>query len=70
MKILETLTDRFVSEGEAILQEGKVHEMCKEKLRAYLSGLCRDFGYDVETIEITFREMKINPEDGTETVQQ
>ena len=56
VRILETLTDNFIGEGLALLKDPKVMAMCTEKLQNYLLGLCREFGYDVESVVVTFRE--------------
>lgn len=52
VKILENLTDRFIAEGTALLNEQRVMDMCTEKLSEFLEGLCTEFGYKVETINI------------------
>ncbi len=56
VSILETLTDEFIDEGEALLQDAKVKAMCTEKLQDYMLGLCEEFGYDVESVQVTFPE--------------
>ena len=56
VRILETLTDNFIGEGMALLQDPKVLAMCTEKLQGYMLGLCKEFGYDVESVVVTFRE--------------
>lgn len=56
VKILEQLTERFITEGEVFLEEERVKNKCHEKLEEYLAGLCNEFGYDVESIEVTFRK--------------
>ena len=56
VRILESLTDRFIDEGAALLEDEKIMAMCTEKLENFLSGLCKDLGHDIEKIEITFRQ--------------
>ena len=56
VKILETLTDRFIQEGKLLLRQKRVMEKCEEKLKEYLLGLCRDFRYDVERVDVDFRK--------------
>ncbi len=56
VRILETLTDTFINEGEALLDDPKVKIMCTEKLQDYMLGLCKEFGYDVESVQVTFQE--------------
>ncbi|MBN1479520.1 hypothetical protein EH223_16500 [candidate division KSB1 bacterium] len=58
VRILETLTDNFIDEGLALLQEPKVMAMCTEKLQDYMLGLCTEFGYTVERVDVTFRQDK------------
>ena len=53
--ILETLTDNFIDEGLALLDDPKVMAMCTEKLQNYMLGLCGEFDYDVEKVIVTFR---------------
>lgn len=54
IKILENLTDRFVAEGETLLKQDKVFNMCSEKLEQHMLGLCKQFDYDVEQVEVYF----------------
>lgn len=54
VKILENLTNRFISKGKALLNEQRVMDKCTEKLTEYLEGLCTEFGYKVEKIDIRF----------------
>lgn len=56
VKILESLTDRFIDEGLLLLEDEKVKTKCTEKLSSYLTGLVTDLGHSVEKTEITFRE--------------
>lgn len=58
VKILETLTDRFISEGLVLLKQEKVHKMCEEKLIQYLMGLSKELKHNIEMVEVTFREME------------
>jgi len=58
VRILETLTDNFIGEGLALLQDPKVMAMCTEKLQDYMLGLSKEFGYDVDSVVVTFREDK------------
>ncbi len=64
VRILETLTDNFIDEGKALLKDPKVLGTCTEKLQDYLMSLCREFDYDVEKVEVTFRKEREdeNPE--------
>ena len=56
--ILESLTERFIQEGEEMLNEPKVMNMCEEKLKTYLMGVCNKFGYaKVKTVNITFKNV-------------
>lgn len=54
---LETLTDEFIDDGEALLHEEYVIEKCKEMLTKYLMDLCKKMGYPVKVIIITFPEI-------------
>lgn len=54
VKILENLTNRFISKGKALLNEQRVMDKCTEKLTEYLEGLCTEFGYNVNTINIKY----------------
>ena len=56
VKILESLTDRFIEEGRALLTEEKVQAMCTQKLQEYLLGLCSELGYKVNKVKVTFRK--------------
>ena len=58
IRILETLTDNFIDEGLALLEEPKVLAMCTEKLQDYMMGLTKEFGYNVDRVEVTFQETK------------
>ncbi len=57
VRILETLTDNFIEQGLALLEEPKVLAMCKEKLQDYLLGLCQEFDYEVDKVVVEFREL-------------
>ena len=59
IKILEHLTDRFIDEGDALLQEPRIKAMCEEKLTEYLAGLSKELDYDVKTVIITFKEAEV-----------
>jgi len=56
INILENLTDRFIAEGQTLLSEQRVIDMCNEKLTDYLDGLCKELGYQVDAININFYE--------------
>lgn len=56
VRILESLTDRFVEEGMQLLQDEKVIAMCNEKLENFLRALATDLGHKIETVEISYRE--------------
>ena len=56
VKILEVLTDRFIDEGMNLLKEKRIIDKCEEKLKEYLTGLCKELGYQVEKIEVSFRK--------------
>ncbi len=58
IRILETLTDNFIDEGLALLDDPKVMAMCTDKLADYLMGLSNDFGYKVDSVKVTFQEQK------------
>jgi hypothetical protein len=58
IRILETLTDNFIDEGLALLDDPKVMAMCTEKLQDYMMGLTKEFGYKVDRVEVTFQEAK------------
>ena len=51
VKILEVLTDRFIDEGMNLLKEKRILDKCEEKLKEYLTGLCKELGYQVDKIE-------------------
>lgn len=63
VKILETLTDRFIQEGKHLLKQKRVMDKCEEKLQEYLLGLCRDLNYDVEGVEVLFRKEEVPGEE-------
>lgn len=54
--ILESLTDRFVAEGQNLLQEDRVIATCTEQLQNFLLNLCSEMGHKVDKVEITYRE--------------
>ena len=56
VRILETLTENFIDEGLALLDDPKVMAMCTEKLAGYMLALCKEFDYNVETVDVAFRE--------------
>lgn len=58
VRILETLTDNFIEEGKALLDDPKVMAMCTNKLADYLMGLSNEFGYKVDSVKVTFQEQK------------
>ncbi len=58
IRILETLTDNFIGEGLALLDEPKVMAMCTEKLQDYMMGLTKEFGYKVDRVDVTFKELE------------
>jgi hypothetical protein len=55
VKKLETLTDEFTPEGEALLKEEYVKKKCEEMLRNYLLDMCKKLGYPVKAIIIEFQ---------------
>ncbi len=61
--ILEDLTERFIEEGEKLLEEERVRAKCNEKLSEYLLGLGKEMGYNkVETIDIEYKSDVKQPE--------
>lgn len=56
VRILESLTDRFIEEGKGLLAQEKVQAMCTKKLQEYLLGLCGQLGYKVDKVKVTFRK--------------
>jgi hypothetical protein len=55
VKKLETLTDEFTDDGEALLKEDYVRNKCEEMLRNYLLDMCKKLGYPVKAIIIVFQ---------------
>ncbi|MBN1982455.1 MAG: hypothetical protein JW795_13060 [Chitinivibrionales bacterium] len=54
VKRLETLTDEFIDEGEALLSQEHVRNKCTEMLDAYLKDMCKKMGYTVTRVIIQF----------------
>ncbi|MBN1541638.1 hypothetical protein JW992_05795 [candidate division KSB1 bacterium] len=54
VRILETLTDRFIEEGKKSLQDSVVINKCREKLHDFMLQMSTDLGYKVETLTIDF----------------
>ncbi len=59
VKILESLTDRFIDEGMMMLDDEKVMAKCTEKLQNYLLAICKDLGHNINTVEVTFRKENV-----------
>ncbi len=55
VRILESLTDKFIDEGKQLLEEERVQTECKQKLTNYLAGLTKELGYDIEHINVSFK---------------
>lgn len=61
--ILEDLTERFIREGEKLLEEDRVKTKCNEKLTEYLLGMSKEMGYNkVEKIDIKYQADRKPPE--------
>jgi hypothetical protein len=56
VKKLETLTDQFVPQGEALVKEQYVIDKCKEMLTNYLMDQCKKFNYPVKSVNIDFAQ--------------
>jgi len=56
VRILESLTDRFISEGLDLLKEEKVQQKCTQQLTEFLQGWCSELGHKVENVQVNFRE--------------
>jgi hypothetical protein len=55
VKKLETLTDEFIKDGEALLKEEYVRAKCDEMLRNFLQDMCAKLHYSVQCIIIEFQ---------------
>ncbi|HNR68061.1 MAG TPA: hypothetical protein PKN04_07115 [bacterium] len=56
VKILESLTDRFIEEGKKSLQDSVVIAKCHSQLHDFLLQFSQDLGYSLESIAIQFAE--------------
>jgi len=56
VQILETLTDRFMVEGEEILKEQYVMDKCREKATDFFKNMSDEMSLNVKTININFAE--------------
>lgn len=54
---LETLTSRYVQDGEALLGDPAIVLKCREMLAVHLIDLCTKLKYSVKTVIITFRKI-------------
>ncbi len=53
-KILQGLSKRVMSEGEALLQEQYVIDECRKQLTTFVTDLCQKLGYNYNTIKVAF----------------
>jgi len=57
VQILESLTDRFMSEGEVLLKEQYVMDKCREKAIEFFTDLCKEMSLNVKSINMSFPEI-------------
>ncbi len=58
VQILETLTDRFIKEGEELLKEQYVMDKCREKAIEFFKDMSDDMSLNVKTVNVTFQEQE------------
>lgn len=54
VQILESLTDRFIKEGQKLLSEPYVQDKCREKAEQFFKGLCNDMDLQVNKVIVSF----------------
>ncbi len=56
IQILETLTDRFVQEGETLLTESYVRDKCNEKATAFFMDMCKEMELGCKQVKVVFSD--------------
>ena len=54
VQILESLTDRFIEEGQKLLSESYVQDKCREKAVGFFKGLASDMDLQVNKVVVSF----------------
>jgi len=57
VQILESLTDRFVSEGKNLLKQQYVIDKCREKAAEFFLNMSKELALQVKTVKINFPEI-------------